>query len=66
MTPKRDAVNVSLDIDSGTWDMKPDVRVEYFRELLKDRDVGVLPGISYVSCVLTTHKRLLKKKEKRF
>lgn len=65
MTPKRDTVNVSLDIDSGTWNMKPDVRVEYFRELLKDRDVGVLPGISYASCVLTTHKETIEEKREK-
>lgn len=65
MTPKRDTVNVTLDIDSGTWDMKPEARVEYFKDLLKDRDVEVLPGTSYASCVLTTHKETIKEKREK-
>ncbi len=63
MTPKCDTVDVSLDIDSGTWDMKPGERVRYFKELLKDRDVEVLPGKSYASCVLTTHKETIEEKK---
>lgn len=62
MTPKRDTVNVSLDINSGTWDMKPDERVMYFRELLKDRDVEIFPSTSYASCVLTTHRETIEEK----
>ena len=65
MTPKRDTVNVTLNIDSGTWDMKPEERVKYFKELLKDRDVEVLPGTSYASCVLTTHKETIEEKKKK-
>ena len=62
MTPKRDTVNVSLNIDSGTWDMRSDEIVRYFNELLKDRDVEILPGTSYASCVITTHKETIEEK----
>ena len=65
MTPRRDTVNVTLNIDSGTWNMKPEERVRYFKELLKGRDVEVLPGTSYASCVLTTHKETLEEKKKK-
>ncbi|MCM1121179.1 MAG: hypothetical protein NC416_01210 [Eubacterium sp.] len=65
MTPKCDSVNITLDINSGTWDMKSDERVSYFKELLKDRDVEVLPGTSYVSCVITRHRETVEEKKEK-
>lgn len=65
MTPKCNTVSVTLNIDSGTWDMKPEERVEYFSELLKDRDVEILPSTSYASCVITTHKETIEEKRKK-
>lgn len=49
---KATRVNVSLDIDSGTWDMKPVERVEEFKKWLAGRDVTILPGAYYASVEL--------------
>lgn len=43
-------VQVSLDIDSGTWDMKGEQRVNFFKKLLAGRKVSVAPG-QYYACV---------------
>lgn len=52
-----DSVHVSLDIDTGTWDMKPDRRVDYFREILKDRtEVGVEDSMYYASVKLISRR----------
>jgi hypothetical protein len=40
--PKRDVTNVSLGIDSGSWDLHGDALVAYWEELLKGRDVTVV------------------------
>lgn len=59
--PKSDEINISFDIDTGTWDMKPDKRVEYFREILKDRpDVEVEDGQYYASVKLISGKKKTK------
>lgn len=38
-SPRR--VNISFDIDSGTWSMAPTARAEWARKLFKDRPVKV-------------------------
>ena len=50
--PAAKSVNVTLDIDSGTWDLSNDERVEFFNSLLKDRPVTVTNGTSYASVTL--------------
>lgn len=52
MTPTGTKVHITLDIDSGTWDMTHDARVDHFRDILKDREVDVSPGMYYASVVL--------------
>lgn len=49
-------VNVTLDIDSGSWDMSQEQRRAAFKELLKGRPVDVLDGTSYASCTLVFKK----------
>jgi len=46
------SISVSVDIDSGTWDMSPEQRVAWFRNLLRGRNVGVEAGQSYASVIL--------------
>ena len=45
----RDTVDISLDIRSGTWDMKPNVRVDWFREWFDSEDVEVASSCYYAS-----------------
>lgn len=47
-------VNVSLDIDSGTWpsDMNSKQRVEFFQNMLRGRDTFVTEGQYYASVTL--------------
>ncbi len=52
MLPMSTTVNVALGIESGTWDMKPDERVEAFRALLLGRDVSVEAGQYFASVTL--------------
>ena len=48
--PTKSKVTVSLDISSGTWDLKNEDRKNYFKELLQDRpNVIVKDGASYAS-----------------
>jgi hypothetical protein len=47
---KATKVEISLDIETGTWDMKGKERVEYFRQMLMGRDVYVKEG-QYFACV---------------
>lgn len=50
-------VNISLDINTGTWDMGSLQRVEYMKEVLKDRtDVEVEEGNYYSSIKLVSKK----------
>lgn len=63
MTPKRKEVNIELDIDSGTWDLKVKDRIKYFENLFKDRDVKVSNGNSYAGVKISTNKKT--KEEKR-
>lgn len=34
-------VNIHLDINSGTWDLHGEARLNYFRNLLKNRDIKI-------------------------
>ncbi len=43
-------VQVSLDINTGTWEMNSETRVKFFENLLKGRDVVVSEGM-YHACV---------------
>lgn len=52
VVPPVNAVSISLDIDSGTWDMNSEQRANYFRNLFKDRRVTVQPGTYYASVTL--------------
>ena len=45
-------VSVSLDIDSGTWDMSNKDRAEFFRRTLAGRNVSVKEGQYYASVIL--------------
>lgn len=50
-------VNISFDINTGTWDMGSLQRVEYMKEVLKDRtDVEVEEGNYYSSIKLVSKK----------
>jgi hypothetical protein len=59
--PNGKEVNISFDIDTGTWDMKPDKRVDYVKEILKDRpEVEVEDGQYYASVKLISGKKKTK------
>ena len=46
------SVSVSLNIDTGTWDMSEAKRVAYFRKLLDGRATHVQSGQYYASVIL--------------
>lgn len=61
-------VNVSLDIDSGTWNMSPEDRVNYFKVLLntenRENVIIVEPGQYYASVRLVgydSHEDYIRK-----
>lgn len=45
-------ISISLDIDSGTWNMDEKGRAEFFRRMLAGRNVSVKEGQYYASVVL--------------
>ena len=53
-TPSRTSVNISLDIDSGTWDMSAKQRKEYFKKMLgvRSNDIQIEDGKSYASVTI--------------
>lgn len=61
--PKRDKVEISLDIDSGIWDLNVDNAKEYFKDFFKDRDVEVIGAHGYGSCTISTHKETIEEKK---
>ena len=63
MTPKRKEIDITLDIDSGTWDLEEKDRIKYFKNLFKDRHIEVSNGNSYVCVKISTNKKT--KEEKR-
>lgn len=65
MIPKRDKVEISLDIDSGIWDLDNMSAMRYFKELFCDRDVEVIQTNGYGSCTLTTHKETIEEKRQK-
>ena len=73
LTPKKDTVSISLDIDSGTWDLscKPDndkresEALRYFKDFFKDRDLEVLSVRGYGSCTISTHKETIEEKRQK-
>jgi hypothetical protein len=48
--PKATQVNVSLSIDTGTWDLKGEERANAFRQILKGRKTRVSSS-KYYACV---------------
>lgn len=46
------SVSVQMDIDSGTWNMTPEERVEYMKEMCSGRPVSFSPGRYYASTVM--------------
>lgn len=56
-TPTNNKVNVTLDIDSGSWGITNDERIQYFKEILKDRsNIRVEHGTSYASVILVDER----------
>lgn len=63
MTPKRKTVDIQLDIDSGTWDMKPKDRAIAVSGLMQNRPVTVSES-NFYSCVrLSTNKKTKEEKK---
>lgn len=60
--PTGNKVNVTLDIDSKTWDMKMPERKAFMENLLGDRDTAVLDGEAYASVTLVMGKTELQRK----
>lgn len=52
--PKAKTVSISLDIDSKTWNMQPNERVEFIKRLFKDRLINfdIEAGSYYASVTL--------------
>lgn len=61
--PTATKVNISLDIDSGTWDMPAPRRQQFVANLLNGRDVAVKEGQYYASVELIKGKTELERKE---
>lgn len=62
--PKATKVNVVLDIDSGTWDMKSETRQAFVEQMLQGRDTAVAKGQFYASVELVMGKNELLQKER--
>ena len=54
--PKEKEVNISFDINSGTWDLTPSERLKFMKEVFHDRPVLVSNGKSFASVLLTNEK----------
>lgn len=65
LTPKKDTVKISLDIDSGTWDFNVADAMEYFKDFFANRDVEVIGTHGYGSCTISTHKETIKEKKEK-
>jgi hypothetical protein len=46
------SVSVVLDIESGTWDLSKEDRVDWFKKFFAERDVDVEPGDYFASVVV--------------
>lgn len=60
MTPKRNEVFVSLDIDSDTWGMKDKELISFWEEMMKNRNVTVRKGRGYNVVTLTSNRRTVE------
>jgi hypothetical protein len=54
--PHAASVLVSLDIDTGTWDMSSAKRIDYFQKLLRGRDTVVQEGAYFATVNLISGK----------
>lgn len=61
--PTCKSVDVSFDIDSGTWDLKPKERINLMKDFFSDRPVYIEEG-QYFACVKIRTTENLKHKEK--
>lgn len=63
LTPKKKEVSITLDIESGTWDLKVDARVDYINNgLLKDRPCFATSKGPYGAVTLTTEQETIEEK----
>lgn len=60
MTPKSKEVNVSLDINSDTWDMNNTELVGFWKEVMKNRDVRVQKGVGFNTVTLTSGRKTIE------
>ena len=60
MTPKRNEVSVSLDINSETWNMKDNELVHFWQSMMKNRDVNVRKGMGHNVVILTSGRRTVE------
>lgn len=58
------SVQISLGIDTGTWDLKGPDRVAYFKKMLAGRNVSVSEG-TYYACVKITDGDSPEEQERR-
>lgn len=65
MTPKKDTVKISLDIDSGTWDLKGSDAMNYFKSFFADRDIEVVDAWNCGTCEISTHKETAEEKREK-
>ena len=65
LTPKKDTVKISLNIDSGAWDFNVTDAMNYFKEFFANRDVEVIDTHGYVSCTISTHKETIEEKKEK-
>lgn len=65
LTPKKDTVKISLDIDSGAWDFNVADAMEYFKDFFANRDVEVIGTHGYGSCTISTHKETIEEKKEK-
>jgi len=65
MTPKKDTVKISLDVDSGTWDLKGSDAMNYFKKFFANREVEVVDVCGYGACEISTHKETVEEKREK-
>lgn len=65
LTPKKDTVEISLNIDSGAWDFNGADAMEYFKDFFANRDVEVIDTHGYGSCTISTHKETIEEKKEK-
>lgn len=57
VAPSQKEVSIQFDIESGTWDMKPEERVKFFQNVFSNRNgVYVSIGHSYASATISNDK----------